>query len=265
MGIYYRASYGPIKVFNFMTDLFDITPSIKPLNHLEVLPVSVMEIGPMGKQGIRNETNHDKESSRSGFSPFPYEVAETCAALFLRDAKMTLDPFAGWGERADAMKRHGRAYEGFDLSPEAIANALTKYGIANKLADSRLVNVPIHDGLFTCPPYWNLEKYAGCDGLDKLKTWDDFLIDYEKILSRFASNANDGATYCIMTGDWRDNGVYYDLTFRTELIMHKLGFKPFDKVIVSRLGISKVKIMLPQAKRLGYTVKVHETLLVFRK
>jgi hypothetical protein len=44
-----------------------------------------------------------------------------------------------------------------------------------------------------------------------------------------------------------------------------LGFKPFDKVVVSRLTTSKIKIMLPQAKRLGYTVKVHETLSVFKK
>ena len=34
---------------------------------------------------------------------------------------------------------------------------------------------------------------------------------------------------------------------------------------MSRLGVSKVKVMIPQAVRLGYTVKVHETLSVFAK
>lgn len=248
-----------------MTDLFDsVTPEIHTL-HLNVLPVSVMEIGPMGKQGVRGETNHDKQSSRSGFSPFPYEVAETCAALFLRDSKFTVDPFAGWGERGAAMQRHGRKYEGYDLSPEAILNAKEKYEVTNILADSRTVDVPEHDGLFTCPPYWNLEKYAGQNGLDRSSSWQNFLTEYRTVLSRFADKALDGATYCVMTGDWREKGVYYDLTFQTELIMNSLGFKPFDKVVVSRLGISKIKIMLPQAKRLGYTVKVHETLSVFRK
>lgn len=248
-----------------MTDLFEINLTQKPADHLEVLPVSVMEIGPMGKQGVRGDVDHNKQSSRSGYSPFPYEVAETCAALFLRDSTFTVDPFAGWGERGDAMKRHNKRYQGFDLSGEAIENALEKYGVSNTLADSRTVAVPRHDGLLTCPPYWGLEKYAGEDGLDRCKKWGDFLNQYKGILSRFAENASDGATYCIMTGDWRDAGVYYDLTFQTELIMHQLGFKPFDKVIVSRLGISKVKIMLPQAKRLGYTVKVHETLSIFKK
>lgn len=219
----------------------------------------------MGKQGVRGDTDHNKQSSRSGYSPFPYEVAETCAALFLRESSLTVDPFAGWGERGDAMKRHGRRYQGFDLSPEAIANAFEKYGVSNTFADSRTVEVPQHDGLLTCPPYWSLEKYAGEAGLDRCKSWSGFLSEYKDILSRFAAKASSGSTYCIMTGDWREGGVYYDLTFQTELIMHQLGFMPFDKVVVSRLGISKVKIMLPQAKRLGYTVKVHETLSVFKK
>ena len=219
----------------------------------------------MGKQGVRGDTDHNKQSSRSGYSPFPYEVAETCAALFLRGASFTVDPFAGWGERGDAMKRHGRAYQGFDLSPEAIANAIEKYGVQNTFADSRTVEVPQHDGLLTCPPYWGLEKYAGEDGLDRCKNWQGFLLEYKDVLSRFAAKASSGSTYCIMTGDWREDGIYYDLTFQTELIMHQLGFVPFDKVVVSRLGISKVKIMLPQAKRLGYTVKVHETLSVYKK
>lgn len=34
---------------------------------------------------------------------------------------------------------------------------------------------------------------------------------------------------------------------------------------VGKRYVSKIKIMLPQAKRLGYSVRVHENLLVFRK
>ena len=41
--------------------------------------------------------------------------------------------------------------------------------------------------------------------------------------------------------------------------------KPFDKVVLSVKKQSKIKIMLPQAKRLGYTVKVHQVLLVYEK
>jgi hypothetical protein len=47
--------------------------------------------------------------------------------------------------------------------------------------------------------------------------------------------------------------------------MDELGAKIFDQIVVSRKTTSKIKIMLPQAKRLGYSVRVHESLLVFKK
>lgn len=246
-----------------MTELFDLPITLKPRDHLTVLPVSVIEIS-ASTNGIREESGHDSESSRSGFSQFPHEIAETCAQLFLRDCQHVVDPFAGWGERGDAMKRNGLKYSGYDLSDDAIKSAKERYDVDNIKADSRLVDVPAHDGMLTCPPYWDLEIYEGA-GLDKAKSWQGFLSEYREVLRRFADKAEHGATYCIASGDWRDKGIYYDLTFQTELILRDLGFMPHDKVIISRLGISKVKIMIPQAKRLGYTVKVHETLLVFKK
>jgi len=246
-----------------MTELFDLPISLKPRDYLNVLPVSVIEIE-ASTNGIRDESGHDQESSRNGFSQFPHEIAETCAQLFLRDCKHVVDPFAGWGERGDAMKRNGLTYSGYDLSDDAIKSAKERYDVDNIKADSRTVDVPTHDGLITCPPYWDLEQYQG-KGLDKVRSWNEFLHEYREVLSRFASKAERGATYCIASGDWRDKGIYYDLTFQTESILKDLGFIPHDKVIISRLTISKVKIMIPQAKRLGYTVKVHETLSVFKK
>ena len=71
--------------------------------------------------------------------------------------------------------------------------------------------------------------------------------------------------FCVLSGDWRADGVFYNLTFQIASIMEACGATPIDSVIVSRLGMSKVKIMIPQAVRLGYTVKVHETLNVFQK
>lgn len=47
--------------------------------------------------------------------------------------------------------------------------------------------------------------------------------------------------------------------------MEKCGLKPFDKVVLSQKKISPIKIQMPQAKRFGYTVKVHQYLLVYEK
>ena len=227
----------------------------------KVLPVSVIDIAAQGK---RKNEDHDNVSSRANFSPFPDEIATLCVEYFLRDCKRIFDPFAGWGERHAKCKEYDKAYKGCDTSPEAIAKSKEIYGVDNYLADSAKVKIPAFDGLFTCPPYWNLEKYAG-DGIDRCKTWDEFLNNYKTILTNCYNGSEPGATFCIMVGDWRSKGIYYDLDYQTCKIFESLGAKVHDKVVVSRAKVSKIKIMLPQAKRLGYTVKVHENLLIFKK
>ncbi len=167
---------------------------------------------------------------------------------------MWFDPFAGWGERRAAITGVGKEYIGYDTSPEALG--------ATKIADSRYEPMPEFDGLLTCPPYWNLETYAG-EGLDRLQTWGQYLADYALVLHRCAESAKPGATFCIMVGNWRKDHTYYDLSFETERILREAGLEPRDKVVVSRKKHSKIKVMLPQAKEHGYSVNVHEHLLVY--
>jgi DNA modification methylase len=240
------------------TDLFG--EAIKMPYEIEVTPVSVIDLKP---QGVREKGNHDRSSSREEYSPFPQEIASLCFEYFMRDASLVFDPFAGWGERGQAANSHGKNYIGFDLSPDAITKAKEK-GVDNILADSMTAEIPTHDGLVTCPPYWNLEVYNG-KGIDKASNWSDFCDQYKSILSRCWSKAVSGSTYCIMVGEWRSNHKFHDLEGVTRRIMQDLGAEMFDQIIVSRKTTSKIKIMLPQAKRLGYTVRVHESLIVYKK
>lgn len=229
---------------------------------IKVMPVSVIDIAAQKK---RQNENHANTSSRANYSPFPDEVSDLCYQFFLRDSKDIVDPFAGWGSRHKKALDWGKNYVGFDTSEAAINTALKDYGVNNIMGDSSIVGVPPHNGLLTCPPYWNLEKYESGLGIDRIKTWEMFKDSYKNIMSRFYSVADSGSTYCIMVGDWRKNHKYYDLEFVTSKMFHELGAIIVDKVVVSRKKVSKIKIMLPQAKRLGYTVRVHENLLVFRK
>ena len=228
------------------------------------IPVSVFDVEKAGKNKIRKKQDHNKVSSRATYSPFPEDVAEWCAEYFLRNSQTVFDPFAGWGQRHKAIINKEKQYIGYDISPQAIQYAKDNFNVDNILADSRTADIPEHDGLLTCPPYWNLEKYQS-DGLDKIKKWRDFLVEYEKVWKRVVEKAKTGSKYCIVLGDWRKKGVYYDFVYQTEKIMEKLGMKPFDKVVLSSKKQSKIKVMLPQAKRLGYTVKVHQILLIFEK
>ena len=234
---------------------------VKELSY-KVLPVSVVDIKAQKK---RKNENHASTSSRANYSPFPVEVADLCLEFYLRDCEDIVDPFAGWGERGYKTKEYKKKYTGFDISPEAIKKANDEFRVENTLADSRTVDIPHFDGMITCPPYWNLEKYANENGLDRLKKWEEFKVDYHHIISRFYDKATCGAVFCILVGDWRKNHKYYDLEYVTSSIFKKIGAIIVDKVVISRKKVSKIKIMLPQAKRLGYSVRVHENLLVFKK
>ena len=245
--------------------LFDMEPSPhigRPM--LSVLPVSVLELEPETSTQRRSDGDHDTQSSRNEYSHFPSTVGDLCFQLYLRDAQRVFDPFAGWGERGSLARSYGKNYLGVDCSREAIAFAENRYHVHNVQGDSRTYPPPPFDGLLTCPPYWNLEKYQG-EGLDKAKTWGEFVDDLWLVFKASYDVSRPGAKFCIMTGDWRDAGIYYDLSFQVQRIFDRLGAETIDQVIVSRRTISKVKIMIPQAVRLGYTVKVHETLNVFQK
>ena len=130
------------------------------------MPVSVFDVEKLGKSTIRKKQNHNKNSSRSSFSPFPRDVAEWCSNYFLREATFVFDPFAGWGERNKAVNDAGKIYIGYDISEKAIEYAKKHFNAINILADSRKEEIPQHDGLLTCPPYWNLEKYDSENGLE---------------------------------------------------------------------------------------------------
>ena len=234
----------------------------KDPNHLEILPVSVIDIAAQKK---RQNENHANTSSRANYSPFPDEISTLCYEFYLRDCATIVDPFAGWGERHSKALRFNKKYHGFDTSEYAIEKAKAEYDVDNTHADSTVCDIPVFDGMVTCPPYWNLEKYASDDGIDQIKTWEGFIRRYTRIMKRFYKKAPEGAIFCVMVGDWRKNHKYYDLEYVTSTIFKDLGAHIVDKVVVSRKKVSKIKIMLPQAKRLGYSVRVHENLLVYKK
>jgi|TARA_R110002167_G_C12510261_1_gene637170 hypothetical protein len=228
-------------------------------HHVSVLPVSVIDV-----EKSKRGSHKDGESSRAGYSTFPPEVSDLCYELFLRDSTHVFDPFAGWGDRHAKALEHGVRYTGYDVSGKSIAKAKEDYGVDNVLADSLTAGIPSFDGLLTCPPYWNLEVYSQ-DGLEKAKTFAEFGENLRRVFERCYAAADVGAKICVMVGNWRKKGVYYDLSFMTKGIFQGLGATTIDCVIISRIKKTKISIMLPQAKRLGYTVNLHEELLVFEK
>ena len=86
----------------------------------------------------------------------------------------------------------------------------------------------------------------------------------KKILVRTTAKALPNSTYCIMVGDWRSKGVYYNFSLDTENIMNKLGFKTADKIIVNQKKTANWRVMMINSKKFKYTAKVHQYLLIFK-
>ena len=233
-----------------------------------ILPTSVIDLEAQTKnknKRKKGEGNFD-DSSRKVMSHHPRETCLMVYELFLRSATHVFDPFAGFGQRHFYAKQYGKFYTGYDISKANIDQAKKEYGVTNIHADSMAKELPEgFDAVYTCPPYFNLEVYEGEEGLDKSINWEAFLKRYEYLIWRIVNHAPKGTKFCFQVGDWRKKKKYYDLTYQTEKIFEKCGLTPVDKVILSRKKVSKIKVMAPQALKMGYTVKVHETLLIYEK
>ena len=89
------------------------------------------------------------------------------------------------------------------------------------------------DMVFTCHPYYKVEKYVDYDGnppageINSLPSYDEFLAilfaGYRKAIEKLKNNR----FFVVMTGDSRDkNGAYYCHEADTELFFKSQGLHP---------------------------------------
>jgi hypothetical protein len=94
------------------------------------------------------------------------------------------------------------------------------------------------DLVFSCPPYYKVEKYFDYDGnppegeINSLDTYEKFrdvlFAGYKKAISHL----NDNCFFIVMTGDSRDkNGAYYCSESETELFFKENGLSVYNKII----------------------------------
>jgi hypothetical protein len=94
------------------------------------------------------------------------------------------------------------------------------------------------DLVFTCPPYYRVERYVDYDGnapdgeINSLDTYEKFrdvlFAGYKKAIEHL----NDGCFFVVMTGDSRDkNGAYYCSESETELFFKENGLSVYNKIV----------------------------------
>ena len=96
----------------------------------------------------------------------------------------------------------------------------------------------IFDLVFTCPPYYKVERYVDYDGtapegeINSLDTYEKFrdvlFAGYKKAIDHL----NDNCFFVVMTGDSRDkHGAYYCSESETELFFKENGLSVYNKIV----------------------------------
>lgn len=108
------------------------------------------------------------------------------------------------------------------------------------------------DLVFTCPPYYRVEKYIDYDGnspdgeINSFSTYEQFrdvlFAGYKKAIEHL----NDDCFFVVMTGDSRDkNGAYHCSESETELFFKEQGLSIYNKIVYLECEFTR----LAQAKK----------------
>lgn len=240
---------------------------------------------PVNTFSARGESAKTPESV-SEFDPY---LCELMYDWFSLPKMKILDPFAGGCVRGVVAAVKGRNYLGIDLSPmQVVYNTNQYHRIAEKYqniqgkvqwecADSyeldkyELFNEKF-DMVFTCPPYYNLEKYSkNPNDLSNAPTYEIFLEKYSKILKNSAELLNEDCFFVIVVSEVRksswniEESEYIGLVPDTIKILQGIGLKYYNEIILEN-NIGSLPIRAP--KYFDRTRKIgrhHQNILVFYK
>lgn len=224
------------------------------------------------------------------YSTFNPALAEFLLKQYFTPGMNILDPFSGRSTRALMANKNKMHYHGFDVS------AMTLKINMNKIEELEEDNHPFYDssyninytngdgtklegiedesydGIFTCPPYFNIEKYESNDGqLSDHKKYAGFLEQYSQGFERYYEvikksdpKNNVYHPFVIVTGNFRTGGFVTDFTRDTREAAEKAGFKLYDEIQhVNNSPFVYLRSRQNEAKKM--VAKVHETVSVFLK
>ena len=225
-----------------------------------------------------SNTKTKTTSSGGILSVFDPVLCELMYYWFCIDGGKILDPFCGGSVRGIVAAATGYNYTGIDLRQEQInANyqqAADILGGADKIkwicGNSLNVNelaAGEYDFIFSCPPYFDLEKYS--DNPQDLSNMEyaEFLETYRKIIKECVGMLKENRFACFVVGDVRDRktGCYRNFVSETIAAFEAAGAKLYNEIIlVTPVGSLPIRTnrMFQSMRKVG---KTHQNVLVFYK
>ena len=224
-----------------------------------------------------------KEAERT--STFDPLLCEIMYKWFSNEGDYILDPFAGGSVRGIVATSLNRNYLGIDLSQDQVDENTRQYIELTKryniikvpmwrcadseefLRESAYTNM-VYDMIFTCPPYYNLEKYTKDENdLSNMPTYKDFLNKYATILRYASMMLASERFFVIVVSEIRnpETGAYYGFVPDTIRILKECGLEYYNEIILEN-NIGSLPIRAPkyfnQSRKIG---RHHQNILVFYK
>lgn len=235
--------------------------------------------GEDGHTGTRAETMRgDHDSVYTGtHSVFPAPLAEWVYLRYGGPVGSTIiDAFAGGPVRGAVGGLMGYKYTGIEIRQAQINENLTvlrdlgltgcKYVLADGRFVDKLERKQGFDFAFSCPPYYNLEKYSDlAEDLSNMKTYREFNHAMLQCAVGHMEVLKPGAFMCIVVGPFRDkDGELIDFPGHTIQNFKEAGFTYWQQVVLSKNFASAAK-RSTNSWRGQKLVPIHEFLLVFKK
>jgi hypothetical protein len=217
-----------------------------------------------------------------GTSIFDPVLCELAYGWFCPPGGAVLDPFAGGSVRGIVAARMGRRYFGIDLSAAQIdANRAQARAICDSdagafpqwmLGDARdmdglfMETAPPPDFIFSCPPYFDLERYSDDPrDLSNMRP-DAFLEAYRAIIAKACARLRENRFACFVVGDVRaPDGAYRNLPGETIAAFQDAGLKLYNEaILVTAAGSLPIRAgrQFEASRKLG---KTHQNVLIFIK
>lgn len=211
-----------------------------------------------------------KQKATSIFDPV---LCEVIYRWFSATNDMIFDPFAGGSVRGIVASKLQRNYVGIDLRKEQVAhNEIQAKTICNthlpiwSCGSSATSPIPECDLLFTCPPYYDLEKYS--DDPQDLSNMNhaDFDSLYASIIARSMRGLRDNRFAVIVVGDVRGaDGYYQHLPQKTVQYFEDVGCRLYNDMVLLQEPATAAMRAFNYMNASRKIAKAHQNVFVFVK
>lgn len=219
----------------------------------------------------------EKEQSKivaQGVSILDPVLAEITCRWFGREGCKTFDCFAGDSVFGYVSAHLGNEFVGIELRPEqAQINNERVEGMSARYINDDGQNVGQHldpesqDLLFSCPPYFDLEKYSDLpNDASNQGTYEEFIEILRNAFTSAIGCLKQDSFAVICVGDVRDKrtGVYYDFVGDVKQIFKDGGMQFYNDIVLIEIGATAA-IRAARYMDARKVVKMHQNVLVFYK